>query len=169
MSSEGGECPSAGFTLTRERRDARLLLAHPDEADRRERAAQEPERADDEVDGVTEEGRAVALDGVPDELEDPPHDEQPQRPAPVPEEERQAQDNHRDADGMRQLVQRVLVLRLVVFDERTRHGTHSVRGRWTTDDGRSLEGSGHRPPPTRRGKAPSCRRRPCPPRWPRRR
>src|SRR5215207_1101883 len=128
MSSEGGECPSAGFTLTRERRDARLLLAHPDEADGGERAAQEPERADEEVDWVAEEGRAVALDGVPEELEAPPRHEQPQRPAPVPEEERQAHDDHRDADGMRQPVQRVLVLRLVVFDERT-HDARSVRAR----------------------------------------
>src|SRR5437763_928928 len=46
-----------------------------------------------------------------------------ERPTPVPEKQRQADDDQRDADGMTQAVQRVLVLRLVVLDERSRH-TH---------------------------------------------
>src|SRR5215207_1840885 len=114
-----GDAPRRGGVVDRRLRLARFL----NYADGGERALEEPDGADDEVHGVAEEGGAVALDGVPDELEDPAQYEEPERPAPVPEEERQAHDNHRNADGVRELVQRVLVLRLIVLRERSRHKT----------------------------------------------
>src|SRR5947209_279692 len=74
------------------------LLRVSEDADGCESAAHEPDGADDQVERVAEEGGAVALNPVADELEDPAHDEERQRPAPVPEEERQADDDQRDAD-----------------------------------------------------------------------
>jgi hypothetical protein len=59
----------------------------------------------------------IALDGVPDELKNPPDDEERERPTPTEKEERQTHDDHRDADAMRQTIQRVRVLRLVIFHE----------------------------------------------------
>ncbi len=56
-----------------------------------------------------------------DKLKHPTDYEKPERPTPVEKEEWQRNDNHRDADAVRQLVERMLVLGFVVFDERFGH------------------------------------------------
>ena len=76
--------------------------------------AQYPKWSNQKVDGVPEKGRLISLDRVSHELQDPPHDEEPQRPAPVDEEQRQRDDNHRYPDAVREPVQRVPVLGFVV-------------------------------------------------------
>ena len=55
------------------------------------------------------------------ELKDPAGNKQQQRPTPVQKEERQRDDNHRDADAVRQPVQRMLVLGFVISEKILRH------------------------------------------------
>ena len=87
------------------------------EADDRCGPAQEPEWSNQEINGVSEEGRLIAFDSVSDELQYPARDEQPQRPTPVEKEERQRDDDERNADAVRQTVQRMLVFGFVVSEE----------------------------------------------------
>ena len=56
-----------------------------------------------------------------DKLENPANNKQQQRPAPVEEEERQRDDNHRNADAVRQPVHRVPMLGFVVSEKILRH------------------------------------------------
>lgn len=91
------------------------------ESDGRGRTTQKPPGTNQQIHWVFEKGRLVAFDGVADELENPADDKQPERPTPVEKKQRQRNHNQRNADGVRQLVERMLVLGLVVFDEGFRH------------------------------------------------
>ena len=91
------------------------------EAERVSDAARDPRGADQQVHRILEECRLITLNQVAYELENPADDEQRERPPPVKEEDREAQDNHRDADAVRQPVQRMLMLLLVTLHERCRH------------------------------------------------
>lgn len=51
------------------------------------------------------------------ELKSPANDKHEQRPAPVEKEQRQRNYNHRYADAVRQLIERMLMLSFVIFDE----------------------------------------------------
>jgi hypothetical protein len=59
----------------------------------------------------------IPFDGVTDKLQDPTYDKQSERPPPVEKEEWQRNENHRDADAVREPVQWMLVLGSVVSQE----------------------------------------------------
>lgn len=54
-------------------------------------------------------------------LKNPSEDEKRQCPAPTEKEKRQRNDDHRNADGVAQLINRMPVLRPIIFDERLGH------------------------------------------------
>ena len=60
------------------------------------------------------------------ELKHPANDEQSQRPSPFEEEQRPRDRNHRDADDMTELVQRMLVLGFVIVDEGIGHDSFNL-------------------------------------------
>jgi hypothetical protein len=55
------------------------------------------------------------------ELKNPTNHKQRERPMPAKKEQRQRDHNQGDANAVRQLIQRMLVLGFVVFDERLGH------------------------------------------------
>jgi hypothetical protein len=83
--------------------------------------AQEPQRTNQQVERIPEEGRLIALNRVAEELKGPADNEQTERPAPAKKEQGQRDHNQRNADAVRQLVQPMLVPGFVVFDEGFRH------------------------------------------------
>ena len=83
------------------------------EADNGSGSPQEPEWSNQEINGAFEERRLITFDRMTDELKDPADDEQRQSPAPTEEDKRQRDDDHRNADAVRQPVQRVLMLGFV--------------------------------------------------------
>lgn len=81
-----------------------------------------PKGASEQVHRILKEGRLIAFNRVAEELEPPADAKQRERPVPLDEEEeRQANDDHRDADAVREPVQRMLMLLLVILHERCRH------------------------------------------------
>jgi len=64
----------------------------------------------------------ISLDRMTNELQKPTTDEQRQGNAPVEKEKRPRNCDHRDAKRVTQLIQRVLMLGFVVFDE----GSHQL-------------------------------------------
>ena len=66
---------------------------------------------------IGEKGRLITFDGVAHKLKHPADGEQRQRPSPPEEEQRPRYRDHRDADCMTELIQRVAMLRFVSFDE----------------------------------------------------
>jgi len=77
---------------------------------------------------------------VTNKLKNPPNNEKTQSPAPTKNEERQRQNNHRDADTVRQPIQRMLMFGFVVIKETL---LHVSLGLWTLDFG-----LGQKPIPT---------------------
>ena len=59
-------------------------------------------------------------------LQNPTADEQYQRPTPAKEKERPGDRDHRNADHVTELIQRVLMLRFVIVDERIGHHVGSI-------------------------------------------
>ena len=89
----------------------------PAEAECRGGPAQEPKWSNKEIHRVLEEGGLVSLDRVSNELQNPAGDKQHEGPAPVKKEERQRDDDHRNADAVGETVQRMLVFGFVVSEE----------------------------------------------------
>lgn len=87
------------------------------EADGRGRTTQQPPGSDQQVHGILEKGGSISLDGVANELKNPTNDKQGERPTPVKDKQRQRNHNHGNADAVRQLVQRMLMLGFIVFDK----------------------------------------------------
>ncbi len=54
---------------------------------------------------------------MPEKLKRPANQEQTERPPPIEEEERQRNDNQRNANTVRQFIERMPVLSFVVFDK----------------------------------------------------
>jgi hypothetical protein len=63
----------------------------------------------------------IPFDRMADKLKNPTNNKQQKRPAPVEEEERQGDNNHRNADAVRQPVQRMLMFRFVICEKILRH------------------------------------------------
>lgn len=78
-------------------------------------AAGQPHRADQQVHWVFEERGLVTFDRMTDKLQDPTDDKKRQRPAPVEKEQWERKHDHRNADAVRQFVQRMSMLGFVVF------------------------------------------------------
>ena len=70
---------------------------------------------------MLEKRRLITLDRMPHKLQRPAGDLQRQRPTPVEEKQRQRDSNQRNADAMRESIQRMPVLRFVVFDKGVSH------------------------------------------------
>ena len=66
---------------------------------------------------IAEECGLIALDRMTDELNYQADDEQRQSPRPTEEEKRKRHDDHRDANRMRQPVQRMPMPGFVIVDE----------------------------------------------------
>src|SRR5260370_2640633 len=90
-------------------------------------AANPRTRSDKERDRIAEKRRLIAFNRVPDKLKYPTNDEQEQRPTPFEEKQWPRDGNHRNADGMAELVQRVPMAGLVVVDERLIHSYLRIR------------------------------------------
>ena len=114
------------MNLRNELLDGRLLR----EANSRGCAARQPERADKQINRISEEGGLISLNRVADELKYPADNKQPQRPSPIEEEQRHRHDDHRDADTVGQPVQRMLMLGFVAGNEVSSHAL-VVFGLWS--------------------------------------
>lgn len=68
-----------------------------------------------------------------DKLKNPSGNKQQQSPAPIEEEEWQRDDNHRNAEAVRQAVQRMPVLGFVVSQKIVRHELWPVAG-WQSNN-----------------------------------
>jgi hypothetical protein len=80
-------------------------------------AANQPPWANKKVNRILKECRLISLDRMPNELQNPPTDEERERDPPIEKEKRPRNRNHRNAQRMTKFVQRVLMLGFVVFDE----------------------------------------------------
>ena len=81
-------------------------------------SANQPPRADQEVNRILKESGLISLNRMTYELQNPAADEKRQRNAPIEKEKRPRNRNHRNAKSVTQFVQWVLMLGFVVFDER---------------------------------------------------
>ena len=86
------------------------------------RAANQPPGTDKEVNRILKKSGAITFDRMPDKLKYPTHNEQRQCPAPPKEEKWPRDRDQGDANRMTEFVQRVLMLRFVVFEQCRRHG-----------------------------------------------
>ena len=98
------------------------------DANERASSTQKPEGADQEIDRILKKRRLVSFNRVTNKLKNPPNNEETQSPAPTKKEERQRQNNHRDADTVCQPIQRVLMLGFVVTKKVL---LHVSLGLWT--------------------------------------
>jgi len=85
------------------------------------RTTQQPPRTHQQVHGIPEKGRAIPLDGVADQLQNPTDYEQRERPTPIEKKQRQRDRDHGYADAVHQLIERMLVFGFVVIDKRLGH------------------------------------------------
>ena len=85
------------------------------EADRRGSTAGQPKWTNQQIHRVLEECWLIAFDCVSHELQNPADNKQQQSPAPVEEEQRQRKHYERNANAVRQSIQRMLMLRFVVL------------------------------------------------------
>ena len=88
-----------------------------EKAEDRCRTTNQPQRTDKKIDRIAKERRLIAFDGVSDELKNPADDEQRQGRAPIEEKQRQRHDNHRNAERVAKLIQRMPMFGFVVLDE----------------------------------------------------
>lgn len=89
----------------------------------------EPQWSNQQIHRIPEEGGLITFDRMTHELQNPTDDEHRQRPAPVEEEQWQRQDDHRDADAVREPVHRMLVLGFVIGQEILRHSRFDFRAK----------------------------------------
>jgi hypothetical protein len=76
---------------------------------------------------VLKESGPVSLDGVTNELKNPTTDEKYESPSPFEEEQGPRNRDHGNPERVAKLIQRVLMLRFVVFNQQIAHGHPSPK------------------------------------------
>ena len=84
-------------------------------AERTRQSLDKPQWTDQQVDWILKKGRLVPFNRVANKLQQPADDKKCQRPMPVEEEKGQGDHNQRYANRVRQSIERMRVLGLIVL------------------------------------------------------
>src|SRR2546423_5855959 len=88
-------------------------------------ALEKPEWANKEINWIPKEGGPITFDRMANELQNPAAEEQRERPTPIKEEQWPRDRDHRNAEHVTKLVQRMAMLLFIIFDK----GIHELVNR----------------------------------------